>query len=45
MSDAARVRRWRRYLADELAEAALYSELAERKTGEERAILLGLAEA
>jgi VIT1/CCC1 family predicted Fe2+/Mn2+ transporter len=39
------VRRWRKYLADERAEAAVYRELAERKTGEERAILLGLAEA
>jgi vacuolar iron transporter family protein len=44
-SRAAQVRRWRKYLADERAEAALYRELAERKTGEERAILLGLAEA
>lgn len=44
-SRAAQVRRWRRYLADERAEAAVYRELAERKTGEERAILLGLAEA
>jgi vacuolar iron transporter family protein len=44
-SRAAQIRRWRRYLADERAEAALYRELAERKTGEERAILLGLAEA
>jgi len=39
------VRRWRKYLADERAEAAVYRELAERKTGEERAILLGLADA
>lgn len=38
-------RRWRRYLADERAEEALYRELAARATGEERAILLGLAEA
>ena len=44
-SDAARRRRWRRYLADERAEGALYRELAERYTGEERDILLGLAEA
>ena len=44
-SRSAQVRRWRKYLADERAEAALYRELAERKTGEERAILLGLAEA
>lgn len=44
-SDAAQRRRWRKYLADERAEAAVYRELADRKTGEERAILLGLAEA
>jgi VIT1/CCC1 family predicted Fe2+/Mn2+ transporter len=44
-SEKARVRRWRRYLADERAEAALYRELAERYTGEERDILLGLADA
>jgi len=44
-SERARVRRWRRYLADERSEAALYRELAERNTGEEREILLGLAEA
>lgn len=41
----ARRRRWRRYLADERAEAALYRELAERYSGEERAILRGLADA
>lgn len=40
-----RIRRWRRYLADERAEAALYRELADRYTGEERDILLGLADA
>ncbi|MEO5919554.1 MAG: VIT1/CCC1 family protein [Pseudolysinimonas sp.] len=44
-SRAAQVRRWRKYLADERAEAAVYRELAEHKTGEERAILLGLADA
>ncbi len=38
-------RRWRRYLADEQAEGAVYRELAQRKDGEERAILLGLADA
>lgn len=38
-------RRWRRYLADERAEAQVYRSLAERKQGEEREILLGLAEA
>jgi VIT1/CCC1 family predicted Fe2+/Mn2+ transporter len=44
-SRASQLRRWRKYLADERAEAAVYRELADRKTGEERAILLGLAEA
>ncbi len=39
------VRRWRRYLADERAEAAVYRDLASRRTGEERAILLALADA
>lgn len=43
--ERARTRRWRRYLADERAEAALYRELANRYTGEERDILLGLADA
>nr|WP_246205158.1 VIT1/CCC1 family protein [Agromyces salentinus] len=37
--------RWRRYLADERAEAVVYRELAARRTGEERAILLALAAA
>ncbi|WP_349902334.1 VIT1/CCC1 transporter family protein [Parafrigoribacterium humi] len=39
------VRRWRQYLADEIAEAAVYRDLASRRTGEEREILLALAEA
>ncbi|PPF87282.1 rubrerythrin family protein [Subtercola sp. Z020] len=39
------MRRWRQYLADERAEAAVYRDLAERRTGEERAILLALADA
>lgn len=39
------IRRWRRYLADERAEAAVYRDLAGRRTGEEREILLALAEA
>ncbi|GGF20765.1 VIT1/CCC1 transporter family protein [Subtercola lobariae] len=39
------IRRWRQYMADEQAEAAVYRDLAERRTGEERAILLALAEA
>ncbi|WP_425955379.1 VIT1/CCC1 transporter family protein [Xylanimonas sp. McL0601] len=40
---AADIRRWRRYLADERAEAAVYRDLASRRTGEERDILLALA--
>ncbi|MGH3835172.1 MAG: VIT1/CCC1 transporter family protein [Pseudonocardiaceae bacterium] len=39
------VRRWRRRLADERAEAKVYRDLAARRCGEEREILLGLAEA
>lgn len=39
------IRRWQQYLADERAEAAVYRDLAERRTGEEREILLALAEA
>jgi VIT1/CCC1 family predicted Fe2+/Mn2+ transporter len=42
---AKQVRRWRQYLADERAEAAVYRDLAGRRTGEERDILLALAEA
>ncbi|WP_394551855.1 VIT1/CCC1 family protein [Agromyces sp. MMS24-JH15] len=51
MTDARRVptdadrARWRRYLADERAEAAVYRELAARRGGEEREILLALAAA
>jgi VIT1/CCC1 family predicted Fe2+/Mn2+ transporter len=41
----AEIKRWRRYLADERAEASVYGELASRRTGEERAILLGLVDA
>lgn len=41
----AQIRRWRRYLADERAEAAVYRDLADRREGEEREILLALAEA
>ncbi|GAA1952697.1 VIT1/CCC1 transporter family protein [Agromyces allii] len=37
--------KWRRYLADERAEAAVYRELAARRTGEEQQILLALAAA
>jgi VIT1/CCC1 family predicted Fe2+/Mn2+ transporter len=39
------IRRWRRRLADEREEARVYRDLASRRTGEERDILLGLAEA
>lgn len=52
MSDDERARataadraRWRRYLADERAEAAVYRELAARRRGEVREILLALAAA
>lgn len=41
----AQIHRWRRYLANERAEAAVYREIARRKDGEEREILLRLAEA
>jgi len=39
------IRRWRQYLADERAEATVYRQLAKRREGEEREILLALAEA
>ena len=39
------LRKWRQYLADERAEAAVYRDLAQNRDGEERAILLALAEA
>ena len=39
------LRRWRSHLADELAEASVYRELARHRSGEEREILLALAEA
>jgi hypothetical protein len=42
---AANLNRWRQYLADERAEAAVYRDLAQNREGEERAILLALAEA
>lgn len=42
---SADIRRWRQYLADERAEAAVYRDLAQNRQGEERAILLALAEA
>ena len=41
----AQIRRWRRHLADDRAEAAVYRDLASRRGGEEREILLALAEA
>jgi vacuolar iron transporter family protein len=42
---SADIRRWRQYLADERAEAAVYRDLASHRKGEEREILLALAEA
>ncbi len=42
---AASVRRWRRRLADERAEAELYRSLAARRSGEDREILFGIADA
>jgi len=41
---SADIRRWRRYLAAERAEASVYRDLAGRRSGEERDILLALAE-
>jgi len=45
MTDTSDLRRWRRYLAVERAEEATYRDLARRRTGEERAILVALADA
>ena len=42
---AGQIRRWRQHLADERAEAAGYRELGERRSGDERQILLALADA
>ncbi|MFP1602172.1 VIT1/CCC1 transporter family protein [Microbacterium sp. 2216-1] len=42
---AADRKRWARYLVEERAEGAVYTRLAARRTGEEREILLALAEA
>src|SRR5699024_6059602 len=39
------IKRWQRYLSDERAEAAVYRDLAGRRSGEEREILLELADA
>ena len=44
-TSASAQRRWRRRLADEREEAKIYRDLAARRHGEERAILLALAEA
>ena len=41
----AQIRRWRRYLADEESEARIYRYLAQRTEGEEREILMQVAEA
>ncbi|MGN5734593.1 VIT1/CCC1 transporter family protein [Arthrobacter psychrochitiniphilus] len=41
----AQIKRWRQYLADERAEAAVYRDLAKRREGDEYAILMALAEA
>ncbi len=42
---AASIRRWRQHLADERAEASVYRDLAGHRSGEEREILLALADA
>lgn len=42
---SADLRRWRKYLAAERAEASVYRDLASRRKGEEREILLALADA
>lgn len=39
------IRRWRKYLAAERAEASIYRDLASRRKGEEREILTALADA
>ena len=39
------IRRWRKYLAEERAEASVYRDLAAKRDGGEREILLALAEA
>ncbi len=43
--DPRAVKRWRQYLAEERAEAATYRDLAQRRRGDEREILLALADA
>lgn len=42
---SSQVRRWRDNLADERSEAAIYRDLASKRSGEDREILLALAEA
>ncbi|WP_028279833.1 VIT1/CCC1 family protein [Arthrobacter sp. H5] len=42
---SADIKRWRQYLADERAEAETYRYLAKKRSGEEREILLALAQA
>lgn len=42
---AKQIKRWQQYLANERAEAAVYRELAKKKEGEEREILLAVADA
>ena len=44
-ADKAQIRRWRRYLAEEQAEAEIYRRLGERSSGRHRRILLEVAEA
>src|SRR5699024_5818801 len=39
------IRRWRRYLADEIAEGQIYRDLAKRSTKPEKDILIGIADA
>ena len=39
------IKRWRKHLAEERMEAHTYRDLSERRTGEERAVLLQLEEA
>ena len=41
----AQIRRWRKHLAEERMEARTYRDLSERRTGEERAVLLALEDA
>lgn len=45
MASRSDLARWRRYLANERAEGAVYRDLAGRRTGDEREILLAIAEA